>query len=199
MFPCRRLRTSDRSAGQVGTSRSTAIGTSSSRQLTRMGGQSVLALQRAAGNRAALAAVHAARWAPESRRPALARCQGACKCGGPAGRPEPTTSGRPRWAGAFDGPSRPGGTARKLHQRVAVAAGARAPDTHLPAVRGRSPARGLLGGQVEDGAGARDAVDHQPVSKVAAGIWSTVACPSVPPDPPAMASTGSTDRRPRRP
>ena len=139
------------------------------------------------------------RWVPESRDRHSRGARARVSAVGPAGRPEPTTSGWPRWAGAFDGPSRPGGTARKLHQRVAVGGGCSRARHSPPRGSWASPclrpawrtSRGWGWVRVTRWITSRSARCSR--------HWSTVACPSVPPDPPAMASTGSTDPRPRRP
>ena len=72
---------------QASPSRSTAI-----RERTRTGGtvsdrQAVLALQRTAGNRAVVAAIRQTRTGGRAANPTLARCQGACKCGGACKKP----------------------------------------------------------------------------------------------------------------
>jgi hypothetical protein len=72
---------------QASPSRSTAIG-----ERARTGGtvadrQAVLALQRTAGNRATVAAMRQTRTGARAANPTLARCQGACKCGGACRKP----------------------------------------------------------------------------------------------------------------
>ena len=120
-----------RSSRQVRPSPVTAIGTSAGPRGARIGRQSILALQASAGNRAAVAAQAAWR-GPRIASPTLRGARVRASVVAPADRRGRRMSGRPRWAGSFDGPSRPGRIVLALRQRVAVSGGCSRAKHSLP-------------------------------------------------------------------